>query len=74
MQTTTIQFEKHGIIVLVDRVERTAFLMDYENVEHLGAFEVASGFLRWHGIGCRSSAPADIVDTVRSMLCPKGRI
>ncbi len=71
MQTTKIHFKNHGIELLVDRVEKTAFLMDYENVEHLGAFDVASGFLRWHGLACRSDVPTEIIDTVRSMLLIK---
>ena len=72
MQTTTMQFEKHGIEILVDRVERTAFLMDYENVKFLGAFDASSGFLRWGGFDCLSNVPVEIVDTVRSMICHRG--
>ena len=71
MQTTKIRFENHGVELLVDRVEQTAFLMDYENVEFLGMFDVASGFLRWHGLACRSDVPTEIIDTVRTMLLPQ---
>ena len=72
MKTTTIQFENHGIQLLVDRVDKTAFLMDYENAEHIGAFDAGSGFLRWYGVDCRSDVPTEIIDTVRSMLFPRG--
>ena len=72
MQTTTIRFEKHGIQLLVDRVERTAFLMDYENAEHLGAFDVWFGDVFYYPTS-DGIVPLDVVDTVRSMLCPKVR-
>ncbi len=75
MQTTTIRFEKHGVQLLVDRVERAAFLMDYENAEHLGVFDVCGSVLLWHGLlSCPGfdDVPRDIVDTVRSMICHQG--
>ncbi|KKK78388.1 hypothetical protein LCGC14_2844080 [marine sediment metagenome] len=70
MQTTIIRFENHGIQLLVDRVEKTAFLMDYEDAEFLGMFDSDDGVLRWGGFVCRSEVPLEIEQTVRSMLLP----
>ena len=71
MKTTNIDFRKHGINLLVDRQVRAAFLMDYENLDFLGSFDVHEGQLFYHPTS-EGVVPQDIVDTVRSMLCHQG--
>lgn len=63
---TTIGFDELEIAILVDRRERTAFLMDWE-ANHLGGFKVVGGKLLW--FGSDDTVPPDaIVETVNSMI------
>ncbi len=63
---STIGFDDLGVTVLVDRRERTAFLMD-NDAEHLGAFQVVHGKLLWFGVD-ETYPPSMVVMTVQSMI------
>lgn len=67
MVVSTIQFPALNCQLLVDRPERCAFVMDYNNADHLGMFQVVNGDLLWHPIG-DVDAPEPIVLVVQSMI------
>ncbi len=64
---TTISFSpSYGVTVLVDRRERTAFLMG-DDTDHLGMFMIGRGRLLWFGVD-ETYPPLAIVKTVQSMI------